>query len=235
MGYFLQKFGIVINEAEVDGQEQEASDTNTDYSATEDTNNETENNNQDNENTEENSTDENNTENQDNNEDTPDENTEDDNTDYTEGDDGLGDDTDGGDDGNTDGNDTNDNNSDNGGDQPVDDLKKQEEEIYSSANLTPEQLDIKHKDLKRNYLYMYDITTGIIDRIGDIGINTTNVKVVEYISDQLTKLRSMISDYVNNIYASKSYIENAVNYNRFLAVLNGINKMLEELGKSIDK
>lgn len=224
MGYFLQKFGITLNEAEADGQDQGTDDTNTDYSAAEDTGNDNaDTNDQQTDNTEDT---ENTDTNEENNDTTNDTNT-DDNTDYTEEDDGMdGDDMGDGDNGGGD------NNGGNDEDQPVDDLKKQEEDIYSSANLTPEQLDIKHKELKKNYLDMYDVTSGLIDRISDIGVNTDNVKVVEYVSDQLTKLRTMVSDYVNNVYAGKSYIENAINYNRFLAVLHGINKMLEELSKT---
>jgi hypothetical protein len=44
----------------------------------------------------------------------------------------------------------------------------------------------------------------------------------------------MLVDYMNNVYQGKSYIENSINYNRFLAVLNGINKILEEVEKKQD-
>jgi hypothetical protein len=116
--------------------------------------------------------------------------------------------------------------------QPVDDIKKQEEELY--GNLTPEQLDIKHKELKSQFLAMYDMTTTIIERIGDAAISEENIGIAEYISDNLSRLRDMLVDYMNNVYQGKSYIENSINYNRFLAVLNGINKILEEVEKKQD-
>ena len=117
-------------------------------------------------------------------------------------------------------------------DQPVNIIKQQEEEIY---DLSPEQLDIKHKELKTQFLSMYDMTTAIIDRIGDANTNEENIGVIEYISDTLSRLRTMLTDYVDSIYAGKSYMENFVAYNRFLAVLNGVNKLLEELDKKEDK
>ena len=117
-------------------------------------------------------------------------------------------------------------------DQPVNIIKHQEEEIY---DLSPEQLDVKHKELKSQFLSMYDITTSIIDRIGDASVNEENIGIIEYISDTLSRLRTMLTDYVDSIYASKSYMENFVAYNRFLAVLNGVNKLLEELDKKEDK
>lgn len=119
--------------------------------------------------------------------------------------------------------------------QPVNAIKQQEEEIYNNANMTPEQLDIKHKELKSQFLAMYDLTSSIIDRIGDASINEENIAVVEFISENLSRLRTMLTDYIDSVYAGKSYIENAVTFNRFLATLNGINKMLEQLEKKEDK
>lgn len=115
----------------------------------------------------------------------------------------------------------------------VDDLKHQEEELYSE--LTPEQLDIKHKELKTQYLNMYDNIVAIIDRIGDINVAEQNIGTVEYVSNTLASLKDMLTDYVNDVYKTKSYIENSINYNRFLAILNGINKILEEMNSKNDE
>ena len=115
----------------------------------------------------------------------------------------------------------------------VDDLKHQEEELYNE--LTPEQLDIKHKELKTQYLNMYDNVIAIIDRIGDINVAEQNIGTVEYVSNTLASLKDMLTDYVNDVYRTKSYIENFINYNRFLAILNGINKILEEMNSKNDE
>ena len=122
---------------------------------------------------------------------------------------------------------------DDGGTSVVDDLKHQEEELYNE--LTPEQLDIKHKELKTQYLNMYDAVVAIIDRIGDINVAEQNIGTVEYVSNTLVGLKDMLTDYVNDVYRTKSYIENSINYNRFLAILNGINKILEEMNSKNDE
>lgn len=111
--------------------------------------------------------------------------------------------------------------------EEVDDIKAKEEELY--ANLTPDQLDIKHKELKGQFLDMFDMVSELVERVGDAGTSEENIKVIEYISNNLITLRDMISDYVNDVYQTKSYMENSINYNRFLASLNAINKLLEEL------
>lgn len=127
---------------------------------------------------------------------------------------------------------TDNNASDNTEEAEVNDIKKQEEELLS--NLTPEQLDIKHKELKDQFSSMFDIINSTIERIGDAAVNVDNINTIEYVSNKLSELKDMIIDYMKSVYSTKSYIENSINYNRFLATLNGINKILEEIIKKED-
>ena len=119
-----------------------------------------------------------------------------------------------------------------GQDSAVDDFKRQEEELYNS--LTPEQLDIKHKELKDQFLNMFDMTVNIIERIGEVSISEEKIKVLEYISSELASIKDMLSDYIANVYKTKSYIENSITYNRFLTTLNALNKVLEEISEKDD-
>lgn len=228
MGYFLDKFGIsisAIREAEADGQDMsDPNDQTSDYGAEDNPSNEpagTENQDAENSTQEE--------DNQQTEEPTMDGNNEEPPMDYNDADmDAGGDEGDTGSGESAPEESTEEN-------QPVNDIKQQEEEVYNNANMTPNQLDIKHKELKSQFLAMYDLTSDIIDRIGDANINEENIAVVEFISENLSKLRTMLTDYIESVYAGKSYIENAVTFNRFLATLNGINKMLEQIEKKEDK
>lgn len=121
---------------------------------------------------------------------------------------------------------------DQGGTSAVDDIKKKEEEIY--ADLTPEELDIKHKELKSQFLAMFDMTTELVQRINNISLDPKDISSVEYVSNNLAQLRTMLVDYMQSVYKTKSYTENYINYNRFLATLNGISKILEEINKNED-
>lgn len=203
-------------------------DDNTDYTAdTNDTNdaNASDQNSNDN-NTEENTTENNQDDNADNNSDDSD------NTDYTDmnfdGDD-SGDDSgsDNSDDNNSSGDSSDSSGGDDNSDEKVDDIKKQEEELYN--NLTPEQLDIKHKELKRNYLALYELINAIIEKISAANLSEENVSIIEFASNNLVKLKDMIIDYMENVYKTKSYIENSIIYNRYLATLTAINNMLKEM------
>lgn len=227
MGYFSQKFGIVksIKEAEADGQDLTGNDPKpADYAETEDTNQSV------GQSVENSNTQNNPTENEDNQQQDPQPDnietpTDDSTPDYTE----MGD------------SDLEGEPTDNGGEEdspediqnepPVNELKTQEEEILG---LSPEELNVKHTELKSLFLKLYDSTNTIIDRIGNISINNKNSSVINFISRNLADLRTMVVDYLDEVYSTKSYTENSITYNRFVAVLHGINKMLEELGKNND-
>ena len=154
----------------------------------------------------------------------------DDNNDYTNDVPDMNDDdgnapSDDGDNGDT-GNNTNDSGNNND-ESEVDDIKKQEEELYS--NLSPEQLDIKHKELKRNFLAMFEVINSIIDKITSANLSEENTTTIDFVSNNLNNLRNMLIDYMNDVYKTKSYTENLIIYNRYLAALNAINKILEEM------
>lgn len=228
MGYFSQKFGIVksIKEAEADGQDLTGNDPKpADYAETEDTNQSTEQpvenpNTQDN-----NPTENDDDQQQDSQPDNAELPTDDPTPDYTEmGDSDLeGEPTDNDGEGES--------SEDIQNEPPVNELKAQEEEILG---LSPEELNVKHSELKSLFLKLYDSTNTIIDRIGNISVNNKNSSVINFISRNLADLRTMVVDYLDEVYSTKSYTENSITYNRFVAVLHGINKMLEEIGKNND-
>ena len=78
---------------------------------------------------------------------------------------------------------------------------------------------------------MFDMTNNFIDRLSGITTGDENTKVIEFISNKLISIRDMITDYMNYTYKTKSYIENSINYNRFLVQLSSINKILRQLSK----
>ena len=121
-----------------------------------------------------------------------------------------------------------------GGDGQVtaDDARGMENELFK--DLTPDQIDIKHQELKSNFTELYDSTTNIIDRINDIPSNDDYLATIAFVSEQLNNLRTMVADYMNKVYSTKSYMENAMNYNRFLATLKGINDILSEISNDLD-
>ena len=123
---------------------------------------------------------------------------------------------------------------DTGGDRQVqaDDARGLENELFK--DLTKDQIDIKHRELKSNFTDLYNSTSNIIDRVNAIPNNDNYMQAITFVSKQLSSLRQMIADYMTNVYSTKSYMENTVNYNRFLATLKGINDILDEINKDIN-
>lgn len=117
--------------------------------------------------------------------------------------------------------------------QSDDELKQLDQELFK--NLSPEQIVMKNKKLKLHFLDLFEETSNIIERIGDVNSREDMSSCLEFISDKLDELRNMIVDYIENIYDSKSYMENAIYYNQCLVVLSGINKILAEFNKKEDK
>ncbi len=230
MGLFYERFtGKPFNEAEVDGKDLSQGEQSPDYGEQDqqpasDTNTET-NEQPAEDNSQEQPQDDNQQQNQEGGEEqTPDYGAEDD---FNYDDSGDGQSDDGG--------------NDQGGqpaedasaEEPVDDIKKQEEEVY--ASLSAEQLDIKHEELKNQFLNMFDNVNTLIEKVGNIVITEDNAGAIEYVSTTLSNLHDMVTDYLYSVYKTKSYTENSINYNRFLAVLHGINKILEEVAEKEDK
>ena len=115
----------------------------------------------------------------------------------------------------------------------ADEGRGMEKEIFD--DLTPDQIDMKHKELKNNFLELYNSTSNIIDRVNQIPTSDEFLSTISFVGKKLAELRKMVADYMNNVYSTKSYMENAINYNRFLATLNGINDILTEVSKELIK
>lgn len=119
-----------------------------------------------------------------------------------------------------------------GGEQvTADDARGMEQELFK--DLTPDQIDMKHQELKSNFTKLYDSTNSIIERINDIPSNENYLASITFVSEKLSELRTMVADYMNNVYSTKSYMENAINYNRFLSVLKSINDILDEISREV--
>ena len=107
------------------------------------------------------------------------------------------------------------------------DLQNLEMELFS--DLTPEQINIKHYELKRQYIELYNKSEDIVDRINTIPKTEQNLPIIDFVVKKLVNLREYINYYLTKVYQTKTYIENTTNYQQYLAVLNAINKILSEI------
>lgn len=117
---------------------------------------------------------------------------------------------------------------------PEDKLKQLEAELFDS--LSDEQKAIKIDELKNCYHQLYSRCDSLIGMINDSTAPDENSsRVLEYVNDNLSDLKQYIYDYFTNTFDTKSYMENDAQYQKYIAILNSFNTILEELKKVRDK
>lgn len=106
-------------------------------------------------------------------------------------------------------------------------------DIFSS--LTAEEQQIKIKELKKLYNDLYCSCDDLTEKINDINTDQDNLELVTRVSMTMYSLKQYISDYVSNVFASKSYIENDVQFNRFLSIVKSVTSIINDLNTKDDK
>lgn len=117
--------------------------------------------------------------------------------------------------------------SDDSGEGGDNELKSLEDDIFK--DVPPEQMNIKIMELKKQYLEVYATITDVLTRCNKIPKSTHNMKVVEFIVNKLVEFKELVNFYLSNTFDTKTYVENMVNYQQYLATLNTINKLLKEI------
>jgi hypothetical protein len=145
--------------------------------------------------------------------------------DYTDGADDGGD-GESGDDNDTgeEGEDSEDTEGEEGEDNTYEDLRKIEAELFS--NLSPEQIDIKNKELKQRFIDIYGTISSVILRINDIPKTDTNVDILHFVTDKLMELKDLVDFTVQKSFDTKTYIENSINYQICLSTLDSISDII---------
>ena len=122
---------------------------------------------------------------------------------------------------------------DDNGQEGPDNMKSKENEMLS--NLDPEQRRIQDSELKKNYINLYNTIGDIILRLNKISTSSSNKSPMYFIQNQLNDLKEYVYNYLSNVYSTKTYIENNINYEQYLVILSNINNLLIQLNvKSTD-
>jgi hypothetical protein len=114
---------------------------------------------------------------------------------------------------------------DSGDEEPV----KANTDIFSS--LSGEEQQIKIKELKNLFNDLYTSTDDLLSKINEIDPDQDSLDILTRVTSMMYYTRQYMRDYINNIFKSKSYIENDVAFNRFLTIINSISGIIEDLVK----
>ena len=120
-----------------------------------------------------------------------------------------------------------------GGTDPDQDLKDAENDIFNG--LSDQDKTIKINELKDLYQDLYNRIITLYDKVNDIPKDDELIKVYNFIIDNLSDLKQFVYDYLTNTFDNKTYLENMVNYKKYLSTLNVINGILEEIRKGLYK
>lgn len=112
-------------------------------------------------------------------------------------------------------------------------LKELEDSIFDQ--LPEDQKAAKNKELKNIFNSVYYNCQKISDEVDQIMKTPENVKVYEYITNTLSDLMQYIKDYLTNNFNNRTYMENVVEFEKYLAVLDGIKKVLVDLKNKQNK
>lgn len=111
--------------------------------------------------------------------------------------------------------------------------KTQEDEIFS--DMSPEQRRIQDEELKDNYIKLYNTIGDLIGRLNQIAVNNATREPIGFVQSQLNDLKQYVFKYLTEVYSTKTYIENNINYQQYLVILSNINNLLIQLNvKSTD-
>ena len=103
------------------------------------------------------------------------------------------------------------------------------------ADLSKEEQAVKIEELKQLYSDLYSSVDDFIRKLNDIDPDENNVLVIKRCSTTLYNLKKYISDYLLNLFPIKSYIENDVEFNRFLTILNSVANVINDITKAKEK
>ena len=87
---------------------------------------------------------------------------------------------------------------------------------------------IKNLELKQNFQQMYMSCDDILTKIGTITNYNDASGILRRVVNMTNDLKGSIEFYITNTYNTKSYIENMVNFQKYLTILNGIRMTLKD-------
>ena len=117
--------------------------------------------------------------------------------------------------------------------EPSSKLQDLQKSIFDQ--LSPEQQDLKIRELKSLYNDVYDKCSKILDIVVAAEKVPAQTKVYDYITNTITDLQKYIRDYLENIFDSKTYIENMNELQKYMAILDTVNNVFEELKRHNEK
>ena len=106
-------------------------------------------------------------------------------------------------------------------------LLEKEKELF--AELTPEQLAIKTKELRSCFTELYSTVENTIEKSKNIQITEKNKEVLDFINKKLRETLTSIENYSYYTFETKTYFQNLKQYNFYILILKNVEKLFIEI------
>ena len=111
--------------------------------------------------------------------------------------------------------------------EPITPIQNIENQMFS--DLSSAELAARDIRLRKAFFRTYEVCDIVIEKITRLDKNDEIILMANYISRKLDQLKDMISDYLNDMYDSKSYVENLIYYKQCTAILEAVATLLQEI------
>lgn len=112
-------------------------------------------------------------------------------------------------------------------------LKELEAEIFDQ--LSEEEKEMKRNELKKLYVLLIEKAESIFNLTQEITKTDDTVKLIDYVLNTLMDLKTYLGDYVSDVYDNRTYLQNNVNFQKFLAIFDSIHAIFQEITQMDEK
>lgn len=112
-------------------------------------------------------------------------------------------------------------------------LKELEAEIFDQ--LSEEEKEMKRNELKKLYVLLIEKAESIFNLTQEITKTDDTVKLIDYVLNTLMDLKTYLGDYVSDVYDNRTYLQNNVNFQKFLAIFDSIHAIFQEIAQMDEK
>jgi len=119
-----------------------------------------------------------------------------------------------------------------GAEEPDEEPNEDNTDIF--ASLTAEEQQMKIMELKNQFNSLYVSCDDLLEKLNAISVDEDSSDFINRMSTSLFDLRTYIADYLIYTFSQKSFVENDIMFNRFLAIVNSMSIALEKFQKRIE-
>lgn len=111
-------------------------------------------------------------------------------------------------------------------------LKELENEIFDQLSEPEKQMKIN--ELKKLYGVLIDKADSLYKLTQEISKTDDTVRMIDYTLNTLLDLKTYLKDYVIDVYENKTYLQNSVNFQKFLTIFDAIHAIFKEIKKQLE-